>query len=100
MTRLSSTPIRDFHTLTEILSQPEVWRSCLGKLKDHAGFSDIRAKMRAHKTWLFTGCGTSFYLAEAAAACVPSLKEDSQICSSGFRPAQLTGPSARSRGAD
>src|SRR5215469_5020599 len=69
MTRLSSTPIRDFHTLTEILSQPEVWRSCLGKLENDAGFRGIRAKMRAHKTWLFTGCGTSFYLAEAAAAC-------------------------------
>ena len=69
MTRLSSTPIRDFHTLTEILSQPEVWRSCLGKLENDAGFRDIRAKMRAPKTWLFTGCGTSFYLAEAAAAC-------------------------------
>src|SRR5215469_3446261 len=69
MTRLSSTPIRDFHTLTEILSQPEVWRSCLRNLNEDAGFADIRAKVRAHKTWLFTGCGTSFYLAEAAAAC-------------------------------
>jgi len=69
MTLLSSTSIRDFHTLTEILSQPEVWHSCLRKLNEDAGFAGIRAQARGHETWLFTGCGTSFYLAEAAAAC-------------------------------
>jgi len=69
MTLAPSTPIRGFHTLTEILSQPEVWRACLRRLNEDGSFAAILAKSRTRKSWLFTGCGTSFYLAEAAADC-------------------------------
>lgn len=65
----SNSTVRGGHTLTEILSQPEVWRTCLRDLRANSGFSATVKTSRARKSWLFTGCGTSFYLAEAAAAC-------------------------------
>jgi len=65
----SSSSIRGSHTLTEIMSQPDVWRSCLQRLNKDAAFESIAGEARARKNWLFTGCGTSFYLAEAAADC-------------------------------
>jgi glutamine---fructose-6-phosphate transaminase (isomerizing) len=63
----SSSTSRNSHTLTEILSQPEVWRSCLLGLEKDAAFQTMRDKARIPRPWLFIGCGTSFYLAEAAA---------------------------------
>jgi len=55
-------------TLREIYSQPEVWRNCLHtldklELEPLVGDKDPRA----HE-WIFVGCGTSYYLAQAAAA--------------------------------
>ncbi len=55
-------------TLREIYSQPEVWRDCLHtldrlKLEPLLGDKDPRS----HE-WVFVGCGTSYYLAQAAAA--------------------------------
>ncbi|MGA2811493.1 MAG: SIS domain-containing protein [Candidatus Acidiferrum sp.] len=63
----SSSPIRGSYTLAEILSQPEVWRSCLRGLAEDAAFQTMRKKAGTRRPWLFIGCGTSFYLAEAAA---------------------------------
>ena len=68
MTPVSGSLVRDSHTLTEILSQPQVWRTALRGLTENAAFQSIRAKARTPRPWLFIGCGTSFYLAEAAAA--------------------------------
>jgi glutamine---fructose-6-phosphate transaminase (isomerizing) len=64
----SSSPVRGSHTLAEILSQPEVWRSCSRALAEDAAFQAMREKARTRRPWLFIGCGTSFYLAEAAAS--------------------------------
>lgn len=64
----SGSPVRSSHTLAEILSQPEIWRSCLYELQDNTAFQTILSKSVSRKEWLFVGCGTSFYLAEAAAA--------------------------------
>jgi glucosamine--fructose-6-phosphate aminotransferase (isomerizing) len=55
------------HTLAEILSQPETWRSCLRELRNSSAFGDITRQPSRSMPWLFIGCGTSFYLAEAAA---------------------------------
>jgi len=65
----SNATVRGGHTLAEILSQPEVWRSCLRSLSEDPGFIATLKTAPRRKSWLFTGCGTSFYLAEAAAAC-------------------------------
>src|ERR1700690_3923194 len=56
------------HTIREIFSQPECWSTCLAKL---AASAELRAAAQfagSNATWIFAGCGTSFYLAQAAAA--------------------------------
>lgn len=56
------------HTLREILSQPRCWSACLAKL---AGSAELRAATqfaRPGAEWIFVGCGTSYYLAQAAAS--------------------------------
>src|ERR1700757_841673 len=54
-------------TYKEILSQSDVWQSVLQELKLSA-FSEQMSRSNNRKlSWLFVGCGTSFYLADAAA---------------------------------
>ena len=54
-------------TYNEILSQGEVWQSGLQELTQ-GGFGENMLRSNNRKTsWLFVGCGTSFYLADAAA---------------------------------
>lgn len=60
-------------TLNEIYGQPEVWNRCLELL----GACDLQ-KLAGDKhpdshEWLFVGCGTSFYLAQAASATFTAL---------------------------
>ncbi len=55
-------------TIQEILSQPDIWSGSLGQMKQSALFRTIVAESRPRREWLFLGCGTSFYLAEAAAS--------------------------------
>ena len=57
------------HTLVEILSQPEIWPAAMRELGQSAAFQSAARQNASRKEWLFVGCGTSFYLAEAAAAC-------------------------------
>ena len=54
-------------TYKEILSQGDVWQSVLQELKLSA-FSEQMSRSNNRKpSWLFVGCGTSFYLADGAA---------------------------------
>ena len=55
-------------TLHEISSQPEVWHRCLEAL-DRLDLDQLVGDRdpRSYE-WLFVGCGTSYYLAQAAAA--------------------------------
>ena len=62
-------PVRSLHTLLEILSQPEVWLASQRQLAGSDSFQAALKSTSQRKEWLFVGCGTSFYLAEAAAAC-------------------------------
>jgi glutamine---fructose-6-phosphate transaminase (isomerizing) len=57
-----------FHTLTEILSQPETWRQTLSELERGGVIEKILDETKSRTDWLFVGCGSSYYLAEAAAA--------------------------------
>lgn len=56
------------HTLAEILSQPEIWRHALSDLERGGVIEKILEETKARVGWIFVGCGTSHYLAEAAAA--------------------------------
>ena len=56
------------HTLSEILSQPQCWSACLAQL---AAGAELRAAIqlaRPGAEWIFMCCGTSYYLAQAAAS--------------------------------
>jgi glutamine---fructose-6-phosphate transaminase (isomerizing) len=59
---------RQSHTIDEILSQGEVWLLVLQHLEESAVLDKILAGSKAVEDWVFVGCGTSFYLSQAAAA--------------------------------
>lgn len=54
-------------TYKEILSQGEVWQSVLQQLKQSGAAEALLRTGNQKASWLFVGCGTSFYLADAAA---------------------------------
>lgn len=60
--------LNEVQTLTEIYGQPKVWRTCL----DELGRQELRPLFAGRDPreveWIFVGCGTSYYLAQAAAA--------------------------------
>jgi glucosamine--fructose-6-phosphate aminotransferase (isomerizing) len=64
---------KDVKTLEEIKSQPAVWRNCLKTL----GAANLRrlaeGRSPSDVEWVFIGCGSSFYLAQAAACSFSSL---------------------------
>ncbi len=56
------------HTLAEIFSQPQCWGTSLAKLAASAELHAAAKMARPGAEWIFVGCGTSYYLALAAAA--------------------------------
>jgi glucosamine--fructose-6-phosphate aminotransferase (isomerizing) len=54
-------------TYKEILSQGDVWQSVLQELKQSSPGERMLGSNNRKTSWLFVGCGTSFYLADAAA---------------------------------
>ena len=56
------------HTLSELLSQPQTWQKTLGVLKSGALLDSALEKTAGKTEWLFVGCGSSLYLATAAAS--------------------------------
>jgi glutamine---fructose-6-phosphate transaminase (isomerizing) len=61
------------HSSAEILSQPECWQSCLTSLENDKSFSDFAERFEKASGWLFIGCGSSYYVAQSAAATALSL---------------------------
>jgi glutamine---fructose-6-phosphate transaminase (isomerizing) len=55
------------HSQTEILSQPEFWRSCLRDLDLPGRLKALRDIYADCDEWLFIGCGSSYYIGLAAA---------------------------------
>jgi glucosamine--fructose-6-phosphate aminotransferase (isomerizing) len=56
------------HTLSEVFSQPQCWSACLAKLAAGAELRAATQLARPGAEWIFVGCGTSYYLAQAAAS--------------------------------
>ncbi len=56
------------HTRNEILSQPEAWTATLDTLRPLADAIDAAFDTQRHEAVVFTGCGSTYYLALAAAA--------------------------------
>lgn len=57
----------DSYTWNEMLSQATVWQSVITEMSESVLLETILAESRSKREWIFIGCGTSFYLAEAAA---------------------------------
>jgi glutamine---fructose-6-phosphate transaminase (isomerizing) len=56
------------HTEAEILSEPRCWGECLQVLRKSREIDQILRESSSRSEWLFVGCGSSFYLALAAAS--------------------------------
>jgi glutamine---fructose-6-phosphate transaminase (isomerizing) len=56
------------HTIAEILSEPATWKSCLKAMEQTGELQSLNEKLPRKAEWMFIGCGSSFYLAQAAAA--------------------------------
>jgi len=59
--------------LSEILSQPLCWNTCLSELRDSRTLSRIAEEHGGKRNWLFVGCGSSFYVALSAASTLTAL---------------------------
>jgi glutamine---fructose-6-phosphate transaminase (isomerizing) len=64
---------RGKHMHAEILSQPEVWRQTLNAMAANPRLEEICERVTTDVEWLFIGCGSSYYIAQAAAATFTSL---------------------------
>ena len=60
-------------TWTELCSQAEVWQTIVAQSRTNGVLREILSRSNEKKEWLFVGCGTSFYLAEAAAVSLTTL---------------------------
>lgn len=56
------------HTRNEIYSEPRCWATCLDHLNSSGQADRVLQELSLDKPWLFVGCGSSYYLAMAAAA--------------------------------
>lgn len=56
------------HTRNEIYSEPRCWAACLDRLKSSGQAERFLRELPLKETLLFVGCGSSYYLAMAAAA--------------------------------
>ena len=56
------------HSLAEILSQPRCWVDCLKRLESEDTAREIDKRFGNSPEWIFIGCGSSYYIALAAAA--------------------------------
>ena len=56
------------NTISEIFSEPGVWKECLNELECNGALEHLTREFRDEVEFVFVGCGSSFYLAQAAAA--------------------------------
>jgi glutamine---fructose-6-phosphate transaminase (isomerizing) len=56
------------HTIAEILSEPQTWSAVLAELDASSQLADLSQKLPRDIEFIFVGCGSSFYLALAAAS--------------------------------
>jgi glucosamine--fructose-6-phosphate aminotransferase (isomerizing) len=56
------------NTISEILSQPATWTACLQAMDKSAELRLLAHNLPRNIEWVFIGCGSSFYLAQSAAA--------------------------------
>lgn len=55
------------HSFEEIMSEPGVWATTLQELEENNRFAEVLKPLEETDEWVFVGCGTSYYVAQAAA---------------------------------
>lgn len=61
------------YTLVEILSQPLCWRNVLSDLEQANTLRTVAQEFSNVSEWIFIGCGSSYYVAQSAAASMTAL---------------------------
>src|SRR5271157_3174848 len=56
------------NTRAEIFSQPQCWKACFQALEKSQQLEKLATKFRPDTDSLFIGCGSSYYISQAAAA--------------------------------
>ncbi len=56
------------HTIAEIVSEPQTWTQCFSQLQESGQLLTLGETLKKDVEWVFVGCGSSFYLAQVAAA--------------------------------
>jgi glucosamine--fructose-6-phosphate aminotransferase (isomerizing) len=56
------------NTRAEIFSQPQCWKACFEALDNSHQIADLAASISPDAECLFIGCGSSYYISQAAAA--------------------------------
>jgi len=51
----------------EIMSEPGVWAVSLQELEEHGRYASVLKPLEEAEEWVFVGCGSSYYVAQAAA---------------------------------
>jgi glucosamine--fructose-6-phosphate aminotransferase (isomerizing) len=54
-------------SFAEIMSEPSVWASTLQELEDQGRYAAVLKPLQPADEWVFVGCGSSYYVAQAAA---------------------------------
>ena len=63
-----SNPKTGAQTIREILSEPRTWTECLAQLTETGQLRALSEELPKKAEWVFVGCGSSYYLAQVAAA--------------------------------
>jgi glucosamine--fructose-6-phosphate aminotransferase (isomerizing) len=61
------------YTFVEILSQPSCWGASFQQLEENGGLKTLARQFSNTQAWIFIGCGSSFYVAQSAAATMTAL---------------------------
>jgi glutamine---fructose-6-phosphate transaminase (isomerizing) len=58
---------RGHRSFEEIMSEPSVWAATLQELEAHGRYTQVLKPLEPADEWIFVGCGSSYYVAQAAA---------------------------------
>ena len=58
---------RGHRSYAEIMSEPRVWAATLQELEEHGRYEEALKPLDKAEEWIFVGCGSSYYVAQAAA---------------------------------
>lgn len=58
---------RGHRSFEEIMSEPGVWATTLQELEEHNRYAEVLKPLGEADEWVFVGCGSSYYVAQAAA---------------------------------